>query len=84
MVPGQRRDSIRIQARPTKTLYILEGLLERQRLAVIHCGGRTLEAAVPRNIYQYELPLRLLFWKNLAPTNGVPAPLKRSARPNNK
>ena len=47
-------------------LWILKGLQGKQEAPVAHCGGSTLEAEVPGNNQQCELPWRSPFWKNMA------------------
>ena len=42
-------------------LWVLEGLLGKQCVAMAHCGGRILEKEVPGNQHQHELPWRLPF-----------------------
>lgn len=48
-------------------LQIMAGILGKQGVVAACHGGRTLEAEVPVNNHKFELPWRLIFWKNLAP-----------------
>ena len=49
-------------------LWVLKGLLEKERVAMAHCGGKILKMEALGNNHWCEPPWKLPFWKNMAPT----------------
>ena len=82
-LPGLRTKQGLLKNLGQTYLWVFEGLLEKQGMAVAHCGGKTLEVKSPRNNHQCALPWKLPFWKNLVPRkNSQQASVLRSPRPN--